>query len=61
MVKQITEQVDILSEHVKCGPVDLEFISLHAWHISQLAAFVRKEQLAEVAKRQEEFLQLLKL
>jgi len=60
MVKQIKEQVDILCRHVEGGAIDLEFISLHAMHLSQLATFLRTDNRAsEISRRQDEFLDVL--
>jgi hypothetical protein len=61
MVKQIKEQVEILCHHVGQGEIDLEFIALHALHLSQLATFLRSKQVPEISKRQEEFLYLISL
>jgi hypothetical protein len=59
MVKQIKEQVELLCNHVERGTMNLEFIALHALHLSQLATFLIAEQSPEISKRQEEFLRLI--
>ena len=59
MVKQIKEQVEILAEHVNHDDFNIEFLSLHAQHLAQLAALLAKEQLCETSKRQIEFLRLI--
>lgn len=60
MVKQIKEQVEILCQHVQCDDIDLEFVAMHAMHLSQLASLLSDDNRAtEVSKRQKEFLHLL--
>jgi hypothetical protein len=59
MVKQIKEQVDILSCHVVRGDIDTDFVSLHAEHLSQLANGLRLDRNSEISKRHKEFLRLL--
>ena len=59
MVKQIKEQVDILSCHIDRGEIDTDFVSLHAAHLSQLANGLSLDRESEISKRQKEFLRLL--
>ena len=57
MVKQIKEQAEILCQHVQSGDIDLEFVALHALHLSQLADFLRADKIAsEILKGQKEFM-----
>ena len=60
MSKQIQEQIVLLRDHVDRGHLDLEFISLHARHLLQLADYLRQEKLAsEISDRQREFMRLV--
>ena len=57
MVKQIREQTEILCQHVQSDDMDLEFVAMHALHLSQLASYVGpNKKTSEISKRQKEFL-----
>ena len=69
MVKQIEEQVEILRRHVSGGEIDLNFVGLHAAHLSQLAysglagnyAQETSAKATAINERRQEFMRLIGL
>ncbi|MHB8636086.1 MAG: hypothetical protein ACYC96_06405 [Fimbriimonadaceae bacterium] len=67
MVKQIEEQVKTLCRHVSGGAIDINFVALHAAHLSQLAdsglagnyAQETSAKAAAINHRREEFMRLI--